>query len=65
MTKAEQMKNILLAMLLSFTPLVQADNDLPFSGIYLFGTSLSDEGNAFIQCGKQSVPPYDKLGTLV
>ncbi|TNG03363.1 MAG: hypothetical protein EP297_00390 [Gammaproteobacteria bacterium] len=38
-----------------------ANNDLAFSGIHAFGTSLSDEGNAFIACGGQSIPPYDNL----
>ena len=59
------MKNILLAMLLLVTASAQAKNDLPFSKIYVLGTSLSDEGNAFIQCGMQSVPPYDNLGPQI
>jgi hypothetical protein len=56
------MKNVLLAILLLVVSSAQANNDLPFSEFYAFGISLSDEGNAFIQCGMQSVPPYDNLG---
>jgi len=51
----------LLALLLSASGHALAKKDVPFSGIYVLGTSLSDEGNAFIQCGMQSVPPYDNL----
>jgi phospholipase/lecithinase/hemolysin len=59
------MKNILLAMLLSVAAGAQANSAHPYSGIYVLGTSLSDEGNAFIQCGMQSVPPYDNLGPQI
>ena len=59
------MKNTLLTVLLLVAASVQAKNDLTYSGIYVLGTSLSDEGNAFIQCGMQSVPPYDNLGPQV
>jgi outer membrane lipase/esterase len=51
----------LLALLLSASASALAKKDLPFSTVYVLGTSLSDEGNAFIQCGMQSVPPYDNL----
>jgi outer membrane lipase/esterase len=54
-------RTTLLALLLSVSGHALAKNDLPFSRVYVLGTSLSDEGNAFIQCGMQSVPPYDNL----
>jgi outer membrane lipase/esterase len=50
-----------VALLASATGNTLASNELVFSGIHAFGTSLSDEGNAFIACGMQSVPPYDNL----
>ena len=56
-------RTILLALLVSASGNALAKNDLPFSGIYVLGTSLSDEGNAFIQCGMQSIPPYDNLSS--
>ena len=54
-------RKILLTLLLAAPGVALANNDDPYSGIYAFGTSLSDEGNAFIACGMQSVPPYDNL----
>jgi phospholipase/lecithinase/hemolysin len=54
-------RNILLTLLLSASGIALANNAHPYSGIYAFGTSLSDEGNAFIACGNQSVPPYENL----
>lgn len=54
-------KKILLTLLLAAPGVALASNDFPYSGIYAFGTSLSDEGNAFIACGMQSVPPYANL----
>jgi outer membrane lipase/esterase len=53
----------LVALLASATGNTLASNELVFSGIHAFGTSLSDEGNAFIACGMQSVPPYDSLSS--
>jgi phospholipase/lecithinase/hemolysin len=52
---------ILLALLVTVSGNALANDDLAYSGIYAFGTSLSDEGNAFIACGGQSIPPYDNL----
>lgn len=54
-------RSILLTLLVSVSGNALANNDLVFSGIHAFGTSLSDEGNAFIACGGQSIPPYDNL----
>ena len=52
---------ILLTLLFSVSGNALANNNLIYSGIHAFGTSLSDEGNAFIACGGQSIPPYDNL----
>ena len=52
---------VLLTLLVSVSGNALANNDLIYSGIHAFGTSLSDEGNAFIACGGQSIPPYDNL----
>ena len=54
-------RNVLLTLLVSVSGNALANDDQAYSGIYAFGTSLSDEGNAFIGCGMQSVPPYDSL----
>jgi phospholipase/lecithinase/hemolysin len=54
-------RKILLTLLLAASGVALANNDNPYSRIYAFGTSLSDEGNAFIACGMQSVPPYANL----
>jgi phospholipase/lecithinase/hemolysin len=54
-------RNVLLTLLVSVSGNALANDDLAYSGIYAFGTSLSDEGNAFIACGGQSIPPYDNL----
>jgi phospholipase/lecithinase/hemolysin len=54
-------RTVLLTLLVSVSGNALANNDLVFSGIHAFGTSLSDEGNAFIGCGMQSVPPYENL----
>jgi outer membrane lipase/esterase len=51
----------LLALLVPVSSNALAGKDQTFSGIHAFGTSLSDEGNAFIACGGQSIPPYDNL----
>jgi outer membrane lipase/esterase len=56
---------ILITLLVSTTGNVLADNEQLFSGIHAFGTSLSDEGNAFIACGGQSLPPYDNLPSFL
>jgi len=55
------LRTVLLTLLVSASGNALANNDQVFSGIHSFGTSLSDEGNAFIICGMQSVPPYDNL----
>ena len=54
-------RKILLTLLLVAPGVALAKNDNPYSRIYAFGTSLSDEGNAFIACGGQLVPPYENL----
>lgn len=54
-------RNVLLTLLVSVSGNALANDDQAYSGIYAFGTSLSDEGNAFIACGGQSIPPYDNL----
>ncbi len=54
-------RKILLTLLLAAPGVALANNYNPYSRIYAFGTSLSDEGNAFIECGMQSVPPYENL----
>ena len=54
-------RKILLTLLLAAPGFVLANSDNPYSQMYAFGTSLSDEGNAFIACGMQSVPPYANL----
>jgi outer membrane lipase/esterase len=55
------MRAILLTLLVLVSGKALANNDQVYSGIHAFGTSLSDEGNAFIACGGQSTPPYDNL----
>mgnify|MGYP001821294682 CR=1 FL=1 len=55
------LRTVLLTLLISVSGNALANNDPAFSGIHAFGTSLSDEGNAFIACGGQSIPPYDNL----
>ena len=57
----KNIRNVLLTLLVSVSGNVTANTDQVFSGIHSFGTSLSDEGNAFIACGGQSLPPYDNL----
>ena len=52
---------ILLTLLVLASGNVLAKKDQVFSGIHTFGTSISDEGNAFIACGGQSIPPYENL----
>ena len=54
-------RTVLLTLLVSVSGNALANDDLAYSGIHAFGTSLSDEGNAFIACGGQSIPPYDNL----
>ena len=49
----------LLALLVMVPSLVEAEVSL--SRIVVFGTSLSDSGNAFALTGQASTPPYDSL----
>jgi phospholipase/lecithinase/hemolysin len=49
----------LLALLVMVPSLVEAE--VSFSRIVVFGTSLSDSGNAFALTGQASTPPYDSL----
>ena len=58
-------RTIILTLLVSVSGNALANNDLAITGIHAFGTSLSDEGNAFIACGGQSVPPYDNLTSFL
>ena len=58
-------RTLFLALLVSTSGNALAKNDQVFSGIHAFGTSLSDEGNAFIACGEQSLPPYDNLTSFL
>ncbi|TNG03444.1 MAG: hypothetical protein EP297_00385 [Gammaproteobacteria bacterium] len=58
-------RTVLLTLLVSISGKALANDDLDFSGIHAFGTSLSDEGNAFIACGGQSIPPYDNLTSFL
>ena len=60
-----RIRTVLLTLLVSVSGNALANNDPVFSGIHVFGTSLSDEGNAFIACGGQSLPPYDNLTTFL
>jgi phospholipase/lecithinase/hemolysin len=58
-------RTILLTLLVSVSGNALANNNRVYSGLHAFGTSLSDEGNAFIACGGQSVPPYDNLTSFL
>lgn len=58
-------RTILLTLLVSVSGNALANNNQVYSGLHAFGTSLSDEGNAFIACGGQSVPPYDNLTSFL
>jgi outer membrane lipase/esterase len=60
-----KIRAILLTSLVSVSGNALANNDGVYSGVHAFGTSLSDEGNAFIACGGQSTPPYDNLTTFL
>ena len=53
----------LWVLLLAFPGLVIAQTT--FSQIVVFGTSLSDPGNAFALTGAQSTPPYNTLDPLL
>jgi phospholipase/lecithinase/hemolysin len=47
-------------------PAVSADERSPYSGVVVFGTSLSDSGNAFALRGGTNTPPdYDVDGLLI
>jgi phospholipase/lecithinase/hemolysin len=47
-------------------PTVSADDRSPYSGVVVFGTSLSDSGNAFALRGGTNTPPdYDLDGLLI
>lgn len=59
------MRAVFLTLLVSVSGNALANNDLVYSGVHAFGTSLSDEGNAFIACGGQSLPPYDNLTSFL
>jgi outer membrane lipase/esterase len=56
---------ILLTLLVAVSGNVLANNEPVYSGVHAFGTSLSDEGNAFIACGGQSLPPYENLASFL
>ena len=58
-------RTILLALLVSVSVNALANKNRVYAGLHAFGTSLSDEGNAFIACGGQSVPPYDNLTSFL
>lgn len=47
-------------------PTLSADEQSPYSGVVVFGTSLSDSGNAFALRGGTNTPPdYDVDGLLI
>ena len=53
------------AALAAATPTVSARQQAPYSGIVVFGTSLSDSGNAFALRGGTSTPPDYDLNPLL
>src|SRR5688500_1020490 len=52
-----------LALVLTTPGLAAAQS--PYSGVVVFGTSLSDSGNAFVLLGDQSTPPDFMLNPLL
>lgn len=58
-----------LVVILSFAPVLLASEpavaQTTFGRIVVFGTSLSDPGNAFALTGVANTPPYDTLGPLL
>jgi phospholipase/lecithinase/hemolysin len=53
----------LSVLFLTFPGLANAQTT--YSGIVVFGTSLSDPGNVFALTGEQSTPPYNMLDPLI
>ena len=54
---------VFLALMLFVPAWASAQTD--FGGIVVFGTSLSDPGNAFVLTGVQSTAPYETLDPLL
>lgn len=65
--KMVQVKNLqVISLLIFFLALpCWASAQTSFSGIVVFGTSLSDPGNFFALTGEQSAPPYNTLDQLL
>src|SRR5829696_289095 len=56
---------VFAAVLAATVPTLSARQHAPYSGIVVFGTSLSDSGNAFALRGGTSTPPDYDLNPLL
>ena len=52
------MKSLLITVILTFIAIAPVYAASPYSGIYVFGDSLSDPGNVFVVTGEHSVRPF-------